>query len=105
MVTVADLKKCEAELQAIFAMITTEKNGALIENQKYDHQRIRSLIRQAFAPKGQPCLPLVQIIRTKHLLALRLSLHRMALYALILPALVAPVARLWHNVRLDMDVI
>ena len=51
MVTVADLKKCEAELQAIFAMITTEKDGVLIENGKYNHQRIRSLIRQAFAPR------------------------------------------------------
>ena len=51
MVTVADLKKCEAELQAIFAMITTEKDGVLIENGKYNHQRVRSLIRQAFAPR------------------------------------------------------
>ena len=51
MMTVTDLKKREAELQAIFAKITTEKNGELIENKKYDHQRIRSLIRQAFAPQ------------------------------------------------------
>lgn len=51
MLTVVDLKKCEAELQAIFAKITTEKDGELIENRKYDHQRIRSLIRQAFAPQ------------------------------------------------------
>ena len=51
MVTVADLKKCEPELQSIFAKITTEKDGMLIENRKYDHQRIRSLIRQAFAPQ------------------------------------------------------
>ncbi len=50
-VTVATLKKCEAALQAIFAKITTEKDGMLIENRKYDHQRIRSLIRQAFAPQ------------------------------------------------------
>ena len=50
-VTVAALKKCEVELQAIFAKITTEENGVLIENRKYDHQRIRSLIRQAFAPQ------------------------------------------------------
>ena len=50
MLKVADLKRCEPELQSIFAQITTEKNGALIENQKYDHQRIRSLIRQVFAP-------------------------------------------------------
>jgi len=51
MLKVADLKRCEPELQSIFAQITTEKNGAPIENQKYDHQRIRSLIRQAFAPQ------------------------------------------------------
>ena len=51
MLKVTDLKQCEPELQSIFAQITTEKNGSLIENQQYDHQRIRSLIRQAFAPK------------------------------------------------------
>ena len=50
MLKVADLKKCEPELRSIFSQITTEKNGVLVENQKYDHQRIRSLIRQAFAP-------------------------------------------------------
>ena len=50
MVTVNDLLKCKAELQTIFAKITTQQDGALIENKKYDHQRIRSLIRQAFAP-------------------------------------------------------
>jgi hypothetical protein len=49
MLTVADLKKCEAELRSIFTKITTEKDGVLIENRKYNHQRIRSLIRQAFA--------------------------------------------------------
>jgi hypothetical protein len=51
MLVVSDLKKCEAELQSIFAKITTEKDGVLIENRKYDHQRICSLIRQAFAPQ------------------------------------------------------
>jgi hypothetical protein len=51
MLTVSDLKKCQAELQAIFAKITIEKDGVLIENNKYDHQRVRSLIRQAFAPQ------------------------------------------------------
>ena len=51
MVTVNDLLKCKAELQTIFTKITTEKDGTLIENQKYDHQRIRSLIRQALAPQ------------------------------------------------------
>ena len=48
--TVADLRKCESELHTVFAQITTEKDGTTIENKKYDHQRIRSLIRQAFAP-------------------------------------------------------
>ena len=51
MLTVPDLKKCEAELQSIFSKITIENDGMLIENRKYDHQRIRSLIRQAFAPR------------------------------------------------------
>ena len=51
MVTVADLKKCEAKLQAIFVKITTENNGELTENSRYDHKHIRSLIRQAFAPR------------------------------------------------------
>lgn len=47
---IADLKTCEAELQSIFEQTTMEKDGTRIENPKYDHQRIRSLIRQAFAP-------------------------------------------------------
>ena len=51
MLTAADMKKCEAELQSIFSKITIEKDSVLIENGKYDHQRIRSLIRQAFAPR------------------------------------------------------
>ncbi|WP_027454876.1 DEAD/DEAH box helicase family protein [Xylanibacter brevis] len=51
MVTMADLKKCEVELRSIFSKITTEKDGVLIENTKYNHQRVRSLIRQAFAPQ------------------------------------------------------
>lgn len=45
-----ELKQYEPELKDIFSQITIEKNGNLIENKKYDHQRIRSLIRQAFAP-------------------------------------------------------
>lgn len=47
---IADLKTCEAELQNIFEQTTMERDGTRIENPKYDHQRIRSLIRQAFAP-------------------------------------------------------
>jgi len=50
MLTVADLKTCEAELRSIFEQTTMEKDGTRIENPKYDHQRIRSLIRQAFVP-------------------------------------------------------
>lgn len=45
-----ELKQYESELKDIFSQITIEKNGNLIENKKYNHQRIRSLIRQAFAP-------------------------------------------------------
>ena len=48
--TVSDLKSCEKELKDIFDKITTEKGGFTIENNKFDHQRIRSLVRQAFAP-------------------------------------------------------
>lgn len=48
--TVSDLKSCEKELKEIFAKITTEKDGTTIENNKFNHHRIRSLIRQAFAP-------------------------------------------------------
>ena len=51
MLSVTDLRKYESELKSIFIQITKEKEGALVENQKYDHQRIRSLIRQAFAPR------------------------------------------------------
>ena len=38
--TVAQLKTCETELRAIYDQLTP----------KHDHQQIRSLIRQAFAP-------------------------------------------------------
>ena len=48
--TVSDLKSCEKELKDIFTNITTEKDSVTIENNKFDHQRIRSLVRQAFAP-------------------------------------------------------
>jgi hypothetical protein len=50
MLTVIDLKACEVELKNIFRQITIERDGVTIENKEYDHQRIRSLIRQAFAP-------------------------------------------------------
>lgn len=50
MLNVADLKTCEKELLDIFAQITTKNDGNIIENKKFDHQRIRSLVRQAFAP-------------------------------------------------------
>ena len=48
--TVSDIKSCEKELKDIFSKITTEKDGVTVENNKFDHQRIRSLIRQSFAP-------------------------------------------------------
>ncbi len=50
MLTVIDLKACEVELKNIFRQITIERDGVTIENKEYDHQRIRSLILQAFAP-------------------------------------------------------
>lgn len=48
--SVASLMTCELELRKLFARITLEKDGNVIENVRYDHPRIRSLVRQAFAP-------------------------------------------------------
>ena len=48
--SVAELKTRQNELLIIFKQITTEKDGAVIENKAYDQQRIRSMIRQAFIP-------------------------------------------------------
>jgi hypothetical protein len=50
MLTVSELKACEKELRNIFNQITLDRDGDTVENSKFDHQRIRSLIRQAFAP-------------------------------------------------------
>ncbi len=47
---VTDLKTCENELLSIFDKITKKSNGTTFEDKTYDHQRIRSLIRQAFVP-------------------------------------------------------
>ena len=48
--SVSELNTHQDELFAVFKQITTEKDGIFIENKAYDHQRIRSLIRQAFIP-------------------------------------------------------
>ena len=48
--SVVELKTHQNELYTIFKQITTEKDGAIIENNAYDQQRIRSMIRQAFIP-------------------------------------------------------
>ena len=48
--SVAELKTRQNELLTIFRQITTEKDGAIIENKAYDQQRIRSMIRQTFIP-------------------------------------------------------
>ncbi|MBR0183321.1 MAG: DEAD/DEAH box helicase family protein [Bacteroidaceae bacterium] len=45
-----DLLKFESELQDIFIKITIEKDGQRFYNNEYAQQRIRSKIRQAFAP-------------------------------------------------------
>ena len=50
MLSVADLRTVEKELKTVFEQITIDKDGVTTENREYDHQRIRSLIRQAFAP-------------------------------------------------------
>ena len=44
------LLEYKAELQTIFSKITIEKNGQRFFNDEYAQQRIRSKIRQAFAP-------------------------------------------------------
>ena len=48
--SVSHLKTVEKELKTVFEQITIDKDGVTIENKRYDHQRIRSLIRQAFTP-------------------------------------------------------
>lgn len=48
--SVSELKKYEDELHFIFEQITIKKDGVIIENNKYDHQSIRSNIRKAFIP-------------------------------------------------------
>lgn len=48
--SVSELKKYEDELHSIFEQITIKKDGVIIENNKYDHQSIRSNIRKAFIP-------------------------------------------------------
>lgn len=50
MLSVKQMKGYDKELQHIFDEITFNKDGITIEDKKYDHQRIRSLIRQAFTP-------------------------------------------------------
>ena len=47
---VSDLKKYEVELKKIYTKITVKKEGTILEKVEYDHQRIRSLIRQAYFP-------------------------------------------------------
>ncbi len=48
--SVARLKTCDAQLKAVFSKITIEEEGHTVENPAYDQARVRSLIRQAFAP-------------------------------------------------------
>lgn len=48
---VSDLQKYNDDLQTIFSQITINTDGEPTENSDFDHQRIRSLIRQAFVPK------------------------------------------------------
>jgi hypothetical protein len=48
--SVSELKKYEEQLHSIFEQITIKKDGVIIENNKYDHQSIRSNIRKAFIP-------------------------------------------------------
>gem|GEM_PF-68002 len=49
--SIAQLNEAKSELESIFRKITIDKDGATIEDNQYDHQCIRSLIRQTFIPK------------------------------------------------------
>ena len=48
--SVAMLRTCDEQLKRIFSKITKLKDGYTVEDTAYDQARIRSLIRQAFAP-------------------------------------------------------
>ena len=48
--SVSELKNYQEQLYFIFKQITNERDGVTIENNKYDHQQIRSNIRKAFIP-------------------------------------------------------
>ena len=48
--TYPELLEYKSELQIIFSKITIERDGLRYYNNEYAHQRIRSKIRQAFAP-------------------------------------------------------
>ena len=49
--TVKELNRHCNALKDIFHAITVEKEGALFLNHRFDHQQIRSLVRQVFIPK------------------------------------------------------
>lgn len=49
--TTAQLKEYDNELQNIFNQITSPVGGYRITDNHFDHQRVRSLIRQSFAPR------------------------------------------------------
>lgn len=48
---VSSLQRYNDDLQIIFSQITISTDGEPTENPDFDHQRIRSLIRQSFVPK------------------------------------------------------
>ena len=48
--SVAKLRTCDEQLKGVFSKITKLKDGYTVEDTAYDQARIRSLIRQAFAP-------------------------------------------------------
>lgn len=49
--SIQELKKHPKELSNLFHEITVEEKGTLFLDNRFDHQRIRSLIRQAFTPR------------------------------------------------------
>ncbi|MFZ5923205.1 MAG: hypothetical protein ACOYY3_19340 [Chloroflexota bacterium] len=68
------LGRQSALLKKIFEKITVEQNGALVFNELYDHDAVRSAIRVCFAPKrGLTCREDVLDEKAELLLAQRLA--------------------------------
>lgn len=49
--TISQLLMFDSELRSLFDKITVKTDSAILTDEHYDHPRIRSLVRQAFAPR------------------------------------------------------